>query len=155
MNPLRSLLALSACATLAGCSILMRPTQASEQVNPQVDQSTMSAIVVIAGDDARYDLRMASLVRDKLTEAGFNGIRRSGRWASENEALNDICPTNQVASADGIIFVYYNQLILWDCKTRLKAIQVFGGTEAGLPGMTDRVIAYLQAGRRQSGSQSN
>lgn len=128
---------------MAGCSVLQRPQRATEQINPQVDASTLSAIVVIAGDDARYDIRMATLVRQQLSDAGITALRRTGRWGSQTEALLDICPTGQVSSADGVVFVYYNQLTLWECRSRSKAIEIFGGTESGLPGMTKRLVEYL------------
>jgi len=129
----------------------MKRQRASEQINRQVDPSTLMAIAVIAGADARYDIRMATLVREELTDAGITAIRRTGRWSSEGDALMDICPTGQISSADGVVFVYYNQLVLWECRGKTKAIEIFGGTEAGLPGMTRRLVEYLQSsGRRTS-----
>lgn len=89
---------------------------------------------------------MSIMVRNDLNNAGFAGLRRAGRWGSENDALNDICPEGQAVTADGIVFVYFDQLTLVDCRTRLRAYEVTGGDEAGLPGMTKRLIAFLRSG---------
>src|SRR3990172_1704685 len=100
------------CAMLTGCSLLWRNKKASEQANRVTTGENYRAIVVIAGNDARYDLRMSAMVREQLTDAGVTALKRSGRWGTENDAVNDICPTGQAASIDGILFVYYNQLTL-------------------------------------------
>ncbi|MBI4502549.1 MAG: hypothetical protein HY700_15490 [Gemmatimonadetes bacterium] len=132
------------CAALTGCSLLWHSKKASEQAHKTTSGENYRAIVVIAGNDARYDLRMSAMVREQLTDAGVTALKRSGRWGTENDAVNDICPTGQAASVDGILFVYYNQLTLIDCRTHVRAFEVQGGDEAGLPGMTKRLLAYLQ-----------
>jgi hypothetical protein len=141
-------------ALASGCSVLWKNKKATEQTLSSTSGSNYRAIVVIAGNDARYDLRMSAMVRQQLTEAGVAALKRSGRWGSENEAVADICPAGQANNIDGILFVYYNQLTLIDCRTHVRAYEVNGGDEAGLPGMTKKLLAYLQVdSKQQAGAQ--
>lgn len=133
-----------ACAVLGGCQLFRVSKPSSEDIQRSVDASTFQAIVVIAGNEARTDLRMSVMVRQKLTDAGVTALRRSGRWGSENEAVADICPAGESQTVDGVLFVYYNQLTLYDCRSRVRAFEIRGGDEAGLPGMANRLIRYLK-----------
>jgi hypothetical protein len=139
-----------ACVVASGCSVLWKNKKVSEQAHTQTNGGNYRAIVVLAGNDARYDLRMSAMVREKLTEAGVTALKRSGRWGSENEAVSDICPSGQANNIDGILFVYYNQLTLIDCRTHVRAYEVQGGDEAGITGMTKRLLSYLQVEANQS-----
>lgn len=131
-------------ALLGGCMLFHVSKPATEDVQRSVDASKLQAVAVIAGNDSRADLRMSAMVRQKLTDAGVTAMRRSGRWGSENEAMADICPAGQAAAVDGVLFVYYNQLTLWDCRSRVRAIDIRGGDESGLPGMANRLVRYLK-----------
>ena len=133
-----------ACALLGACSIFHTAKPASVDIHRQVDASKFQAVVVIAGNDSRSDLRMSVMVRQKMTDAGVTALRRSGRWGSEVEAVADICPAGEAVTVDGVLFVYYNQLTLYDCRTRVRAIEIRGGDEAGLPGMANQLIRYLR-----------
>jgi hypothetical protein len=135
---------------LSGCSILWKNKKSSEQAHSATVGSNYRAIVVIAGNDARYDLRMSAMVRQQLTDNGVVALKRSGRWGGEAEAVNDICPTGQAGNIDGVLFVYYNQLTLIDCRTHVRAYEVQGGDEAGLPGMTKKLLNYLQVDAKQN-----
>lgn len=136
------------CAVLGGCSIFRVAKPSTENIHAGVDASKIQAVVVIAGNDSRADLRMSAMVRQKLTDAGITAMRRSGRWGSENEAMADICPTGQAVTVDGVLFVYYNQLTLFDCRAHVRAIDIRGGDEAGLPGMANRLVRYLRPDSR-------
>ena len=154
MSARRLLLIPVICAAASGCSVLWKNKKVSEQAHAATTGSNYRAIVVIAGNDARYDLRMSAMVRQQLTENGVAALKRSGRWGSENEAVADICPAGQANNIDGVLFVYYNQLTLIDCRTHVRAYEVSGGDEAGLPGMTKRLLTYLQVdGKQQEGAQ--
>ena len=146
---LKTLTVLTVGVALGGCSMFWHTRKTDEQIQRGMSGSQFQAIVVIAGNDARYDLRMSAMVREQLTDAGITALRRSGRWGSESDAIADICPAGQAATVDGVLFVYYNQLTLIDCRTHARAYEITGG-DLGLPGMAKRLIAYLQGSARDS-----
>jgi hypothetical protein len=115
-----------------------------EQQSSKHSGSEYKLITVIAGDDSRGALRMSALVRRKLNEGGWQAVTRSGRWTTENDALGDICPTGEAVNVDGVLFVYYNQLSLFDCRGRTLSYQVEGGEQLGIDQMAARLIGYLK-----------
>ena len=138
------LTALAGLALLCGCAeMLPKRNRSSEQVSKLHEGSKYQVIVVIAGGDSRAELRQSSMVRAKLQEGGWQAVRRGGRWATEAETIADICPSGEAVSVDGVLFVYYNQLTLTDCRTHTPAITINGGDDLGIDGMANRLIAYL------------
>ena len=140
-------LVLMVIAGLSGCSILIPPKKRMiEQKSAKFSGADYKIIAVIAGDDSRGALRMSVMVRAKLREGGLQAVQRQGRWTVENEAMADICPAGEAVNIDGVLFVYYNQLSLFDCRSRVLAYQVEGGDDLGIEGMAKRLIDYLKAG---------
>ena len=117
-----------------------------EQQSSKHTGAEYKLITVIAGDDSRGALRMSVLVRRKLNEGGWQAVTRSGRWTTENDALGDICPQGEAVNVDGVLFVYYNQLSLFDCRSRTLSYQVEGGEQLGIDQMAQRLIVYLKGG---------
>jgi len=129
---------------LAGCAeILPKKQRMTEERGKGHEGSKYQVIAVIAGGDSRGELRMSAMVRQKLAEGGWQAVRRSGRWGSEIEALADICPQGEAIATDGVLFVYFNQLTLFDCRSKTPAFRVEGGDELGIDQMTTRLIKYL------------
>ncbi len=144
-------LVLTAIAGLSACSMLLSPKKRTvEQRSAKFSGSTYKVIAVIAGDDSRGALRMSVMVRAKLREGGLQAIPRTGRWSVESEAMADICPAGEAVNVDGVLFVYYNQLSLFDCRSRALAYQVEGGDDLGIEGMAKRLIDYLRSGSNES-----
>jgi hypothetical protein len=129
---------------LSGCGMLWQKKERSESIRSDVNPSNLQTIAVVAGGDDRNAIRMSATVRQDLTNAGITALRRSGRWATEIDAVNGICPLGEAVTVDGVLFVYYDHLLLMDCRTHKRAYEIAGGDSDGLPGMTKRLVAYLQ-----------
>ena len=147
-----SLVAMAVLVGLGACSgIIPKKNRSSEQVSRLHEGSKYQVIVVIAGGDSRAELRQSSMVRAKLQEGGWQALRRAGRWATEAEAIADICPAGEAVSVDGVLFIYYNQLNLVDCRSRTPAITINGGDDLGIDQMANRLMNYL-GGPRKGGA---
>ncbi|MSR07699.1 MAG: hypothetical protein EXR93_11630 [Gemmatimonadetes bacterium] len=148
----QSLVALAFVVGFGACAeMLPKKNRSSEQVSKLHEGSKYQVIVTVAGGDSRAELRQSSMVRAKLAEGGWQALRRSGRWATEAEAIADICPAGESVSVDGVLFIYYNQLSLVDCRTRTPAITIQGGDDLGIDGMANRLISYLRTGKGGGG----
>lgn len=101
------------------------------------------AIVVIAGDDDQSTLQITAKVRQQLNDGGILATRRSGLWSAEGEALAEICPLDQARAVDGLLFVLWNELDLYDCRTHKPAYRIRGGMR-GTDAMVTRLLAYLR-----------
>lgn len=148
LSRFRTVLALAVLAfsTTASTCLLPHKKEMIEQQSATHNGKEFKVIAVIAGDDSRGGLRMSTLVRRRLNEEGWQGVARSGRWGTENDALADICPEGMASTVDAIVFVYYNQLSLFACKTRILAYQVEGGEELGIEQMAEELFSYLRTG---------
>jgi hypothetical protein len=115
----------------------------NEIVSPTVPGDSFHTVVVISGDDDQTALQITARVRQQLTDAGLSAQRRAGLWSVEREALADICPLGQTNEVDGLLFVYWNELDLFDCRTHKPAYQVRGGMQ-GTDLMVKRFLRYLR-----------
>jgi hypothetical protein len=114
----------------------------TEMVSPSVPGDSFRTIVVISGDDDQSTLQITAKVRQQLNDKGITATRRSGLWSVEREALTDICPLGEARPADGLLFVTWNQLDLYDCRTHKPAYQIRGGMR-GTDDMVRHLLAYL------------
>jgi hypothetical protein len=128
-----------------GCKSLLpakgRVTEFRSATAPRVQYST---IAVIANDDTSNALKMSATVRTQLTKDGWNAVRRTGRWTSEEDALLDICNPNNPEPAQGVLIVSYDTLHLRECKTKLTAYKINGGGRLSLPELTERLERFLK-----------
>jgi hypothetical protein len=115
----------------------------SEIASATVPGDSFRTVVVISGEDDQSALQITARVRQQLGDAGVTALRRSGLWSVEREALADICPLGQSPDVDGLLFVTWNQLDLYDCRTHKPAFQVRGGMR-GTDAMVKRLLAYLR-----------
>jgi len=99
----------------------------TEMASSTIPGDSFRTIVVIAGDDDQSTLQINAKVRQQLIDKGITATRRSGLWPSEREALIDICPIGSASGEDGLLFVTWNELNLFDCRTHKPAYQVRGG----------------------------
>jgi hypothetical protein len=100
-------------------------------------------VVVIAGDDDQATLQITAKVRQQLIDRGVTATRRSGLWSIEREALMEICPLGEGRAVDGLLFVMWNQLDLYDCRTHRPAYRIRGGMR-GTDAMVQRLLAWLR-----------
>jgi len=117
----------------------------TEIVSSSVPGDSFRTIVVISGDDDQNSLQVTARVRQQLNDRGLNAQKRSGLWSTEREALVDICPLGEVSAVDGLLFVMWNELDLYDCRTHKPAYQVRGGM-IGTNVMVQRMMRYLRPG---------
>jgi hypothetical protein len=115
----------------------------NEIVSATVPGDSFRTLVVISGDDDQSSLQLTARVRQQLNDAGLSAQKRSGLWSVEREALADICPLGQATDVDGLLFVYWNELDMYDCRTHKPAYQVRGGMQ-GTDLMLKRFLRYLR-----------
>ena len=132
-------------ALLAGCGSLIKPMKTVEQKNDRIPGNKFQAIAVIAGEDTRPGLRLSAQVREQINQNGITAVRKAGRWASQLEAFNDICRTDQEEPVKGVLIVTYDRLVLHDCDTKGVAYSITGGAALGLTQMTDKLVAYIKS----------
>ncbi len=127
--------ALAACAGPYG--------KVNEMVSSSIPGDSFRTVVVISGDDDQNSLQITAKVRQQLNDKGIIATRRSGIWSAEREALADICPAGSSSEVDGLLFVSWNELDLYDCRTHKPAYQVRGGM-TGTDMMVQRLMHYLR-----------
>ncbi len=115
----------------------------NEIVSATMPGDSFRTLVVISGDDDQSSLQLTARVRQQLNDAGLSALRRAGLWSVEREALADICPLGQASDVDGLLFVYWNELDLYDCRSHKPAYQVRGGMQ-GTDLMVKRLLRYLR-----------
>jgi hypothetical protein len=115
----------------------------NEIVSATMPGDSFRTLVVISGDDDQSSLQLTARVRQQLNDAGISAQKRSGLWSVEREALTDICPLGQASDVDGLLFVFWNELDLYDCRTHKPAYQVRGGMQ-GTDLMLKRFLRYLR-----------
>jgi hypothetical protein len=129
-------------AALAACSAAGYG-KVTEMASSSIPGDSFRTIVVIAGDDDQSTLQINAKVRQQLIDKGITATRRSGLWPSEREALLDICPIGSASGEDGLLFVTWNELNLFDCRTHKPAYQVRGGM-TGTDLMVQKLMRYLR-----------
>lgn len=141
---LRCVLAVGIAAAAAAC-VPGPYGKVTEIVSATVPGDSFRTVVVISGDDDQNALQVTARVRQQLNDGGLTAQRRSGLWSSEREALVEICPIGQASDVDGLLFVMWNELDLYDCRTHKPAYQVRGGM-IGTNTMVQRLMRYLRPG---------
>ena len=139
---LRWMVGIVAAAVVAACAAGPYG-KITEIVSDAVPGDSFRAVVVIAGDDDQNTLQITARVRQQLNDKGLTAQRRSGLWSTEREALLDICPLGGTSAVDGLLFVTWSELNLFDCRTHKPAYQVRGGMN-GTNLMVDRLMRYLR-----------
>lgn len=138
---LRALTGIALGAALAACAGPYG--RVNEIVSSTIRGDSFQTVVVISGDDDQNSLQITARVRQQLIDRGLQGERRAGIWNTELEALNDICPMGQPSDVHGLLFVFWNQLSLYDCRTHKAAYQVRAGMR-GTDVMVQRLMRYLR-----------
>lgn len=119
----------------------------NELVSASVPGDSFRVLVVISGDDDQGALQITARVRQQLNDAGMTALRRSGMWSGERDALADLCPIGTPADVHGLLFVSWNELSLFDCRTHRPAYQIRGGMR-GTDAMLQRLMRYLRVKAR-------
>ena len=141
MRPYWILAGTVAAAVLAACAGPYG--KVSEIVSASIPGDSFRTVVVISGDDDQSTLQITAKVRQQLNDAGITALRRSGLWSVEREALTEICPIDQPSDVDGLLFVTWNEMDLFDCRTHKPAYQIRGAMR-GTDAMVKRLLVYLR-----------
>ena len=115
----------------------------TEIASPTAPGDSFRTIVVISGDDDQSTLQITARVRQQLNDRGVTATRRSGLWTTEREALAEICPLGEGRAVDGLLFVLWNELALYDCRTHKQAYLIRGAMR-GTDAMVERFLGYLR-----------
>jgi hypothetical protein len=132
-------------AVLGGCGSLIKSPRMNER-RGEIPGNGIKTIAVIASDDMGTTIRMSAQVRQQLSDGGWNALRRSGRWTSEADALEEICQPTADPRVDGVLIVSYNVLTLRHCETKSTAYRIEGGGALGLEQMAERLMEFLRTG---------
>jgi hypothetical protein len=108
-----------------------------EDFSTTVSPSKFKTIVVISGDDA--GVKQAPLIRQKLAEQGLTALRRAGEWETEERAMVEVCD----GRIDGVLFLWYNQMILTDCASHKHIYSIKAGYQ-GVDFMLKRFVRFLE-----------
>lgn len=135
-----SLFGILAAAVLAACSGAYGKVS---EMTSTVPGDSFRTLVVISGDDDQSALQITAKIRTQLNENGITATKRAGMWPNEREALLDICPLGTQSGVDGLLFVMWNEMDLYDCRTHKPAYQVRGGMR-GSDVMLQQLMRYLK-----------
>ena len=131
-------------AALAGCANLIKTGKVTQYASPNVDPTRFKVLTVIADSENRFDLQVMGRVRERMTSAGVNVIRRQGRWENERQMIQEVCThkSDGFDNVDGIVIARWDRITLHDCGSGNIALEVTGGY-SGTDALTDRLLQYL------------
>ena len=136
---------LAALAVTASSCLLKHERPAIEQINPNIGPERFHVIATVAGESRRTSKQISATVRLRMLDSGLNAVTKRGNWVTEVEALRGLCESKSGAPVDGVLFVWYDRLKLWDCETQGSAYEIGGqGATMGITAMTDKLIGYLR-----------
>jgi hypothetical protein len=116
----------------------------TEHRSPTISATGFHTIALLLGTTDQTSAALADKVEQRLGAGGWVVVPRPGRWRNEAEALDEICqaaPSSTVV--DGVLFVWPDQLKLWDCRTHLAAYEA-RSERAGPDELLNRLVQYLR-----------
>ena len=127
-----------------GCSSLAKSGKVDQYIAPNISGGKFQRIALISGGN-RGDRQVLARARDRLTAAGVTLVKRPGEWASNTDALKDICTQRPDSpdNVDGVVFLDWDNLTLHECGTGAVATNITG-SYAGIDQLVDRLIRYLR-----------
>ncbi len=127
-------------------SVFQRPTPVVERRNATISPATFRVVGAVASSGSRTDLALSATIRQQLSDSGIAALKVPGRWETQPLAVSRICAPGSVPAVNGVLFVWYNRLELFDCATESAAYEISGGSELGINQMAERLVAYLKRG---------
>lgn len=141
----RSLVALAIlAATLAGCNKLAYRSRIDEFRNESVSPARFTAIAVLPLDPSGFDPGIAARVRDNLKKEGVNIVSARVMVGDSEASMQQLCPKNDPAEYQGVLWVTYDRIILRDCESTAVAYRAIGGY-SGVDALAKRLLAYLRS----------
>lgn len=139
------MIALAVLIAAWGCDrpIFDRPGPLLERRNPAIAPGSLQVLGTVAGGRSRPEIRMSVTIRQQLADSGLQVVPAAGRWESQIHAVREVCAPGVQPVLDGVLFVFYNRLELFDCDSKVAAYEISGGG-LGINQMADRLVAYLK-----------
>lgn len=131
-------------ATLAGCNKLAYRSRIDEFRNESVSPARFTAIAVLPLDPSGFDPGIAARVRDNLKKEGVNIVSARVMVGDSEASMQQLCPKNDPAEYQGVLWVTYDRIILRDCESTAVAYRAIGGY-SGVDALAKRLLAYLRS----------
>jgi hypothetical protein len=136
---------LLACTVLALAGCLGRAGQPATEVysNPNMSGTEFQTFGLVAGDASAPGRSVAARTRERLETAGFTVLRNPGNWSSEEQALFELCNDTDTP-AHGVVFVWWNRLVLRSCRPGFpRAYEARTTYTGGIDELLDSFESYL------------
>ena len=95
-------------------------------------------------DPSGFDPGIAARVRDNLKKEGVNIVSARVMVGDSEASMQQLCPKNDPAEYQGVLWVTYDRLILRDCESTAVAFRAIGGY-SGVDALAKRLLAYLRS----------
>ena len=132
-----------ATALLCGCGYFGNWVR--EHRSPTITGAQFRSLAVILGTVDLSTTMLADQIEQELADTGLTIVPRPGRWRSEVEALEEICPLGAPPPVDGVLFVWPDRLQVRDCRTHAMAYEV-QSERARTEELVKRLSRYLGDG---------
>jgi hypothetical protein len=130
---------------MAGCSSLAYKSRITEFHNAEVPASRFATIAVLPVDPNGFDPGIAARVRENLKQQGIN-IATPRVMVPESEvSMQQLCPKDDPASYQGVLWVTFDRIILRDCESTAVAYRAVGGY-SGVDALAKKLVIYLRSG---------
>ena len=154
MNRMKTLCIFLVAVTFAGCSSLAYKSRITEFQNSDVPAARFNTIAVLPLDPNGFDPGIAARVRDNLKKEGVN-IATARVLASESEvSMQQLCPKNDPAPYQGVLWVTFDRVILRDCESTAVAYRAIGGY-SGVDALAKKLLVYLRTGAAKATTTTN
>jgi hypothetical protein len=131
-------------ATLAGCNKLAYRSRIDEFRNESVSPARFTTIAVLPLDPSGFDPGIAARVRDNLKKEGVNIVSARVMVGDSEASMQQLCPKNDPAEYQGVLWVTYDRIILRDCESTAVAYRAIGGY-SGVDALAKRLLSYLRS----------
>ena len=129
---------------LAGCNRLAYRSRIEEFRNESLSPARFTAIAVLPVDPSGFDKGIAARVRDNLKKEGVNVLTARVMVGESEASLQQLCPKNDPAEYQGVLWVTYDRVILRDCESTAVAYRAIGGY-SGVDALAKRLLMYLRS----------
>lgn len=128
-----------------GCSSLAYKSRITEFHNSDVPASRFATIAVLPLDPKGFDPGIAARVRDSLKKQGVNVATPRVMVPESEVSMAQLCPKNDPAAYQGVLWVTFDRVILRDCESTAVAYRAVGGY-SGVDALAKKLVIYLRSG---------
>jgi hypothetical protein len=84
-------------------------------------------------------------VRENLKKQGINVASARVMVPESEVSMQQLCPKNDPASYQGVLWVAFDRVILRDCESTAVAYRAIGGY-SGVDALAKKLVIYLRSG---------